>query len=218
METAITKKHVGIGFIFLFAVFFINSILARIPIDFESIWWVIRLGVFNLLIIATVVYIAFSRKCQSSLPAKIGGAMYALYSFWFVMEHLAFHFSGEGIVRLPSMTYVHTLYFVLYMLAVLLFAWGSKLWLPSKIAYSASVLTNVFCYVMGTIVERSMWLNGDDYEAIESVRSMCDTALWVSFAFVLVSLVLTIVWMCSKSNNNGQTETYSTYNSELNEI
>ncbi len=215
MEAAITKKHVGAGFIALFAIFLINGILARIPVDYESIWWVIRAAVFNLLIIAAVVYIAFSRKCQSSLPAKIGGAMYVLYTLWFTTEIIAFQITGEGIIKFPSMTYVYISYFVLYALGVLLFAWGSKLWQPSKIAFTASVLTNIFCYVMGTIVIHSMWRNGDDYEAIESVRSMCDTASWVSYTLVAASLVLTIVWMCSKSKDDGQTETY---NPKLNEI
>lgn len=210
MEKAITKKHVGIGFIFLFAVLFINSILARIHVDFESIWWVIRSGVFDLLIIAAVIYIAFYRKCQSSLPAKIGGAMYALFMFWFEMESLAFHFTGESIVRFPSMTYAHITYFVLYALGVLLFAWGSKLWLPSKIAYTACVLTNIFCYVMGNIILRSAL-----HEDYESILSTLNTASWVSFALVAVSLVLTIVWMCSKSNDDKQTETYKPI---LNEI
>ena len=215
METAITKKHVGAGFIALFAIFLINGILVRIPVDYESIWWVIRAAVFNLLIIAAVVYIAFSRKCQSSLPAKIGGAMYSMYLLWFVMETIAFQITGEGIIRFSSMTYVYISYFVLYVLGVFLFAWGSQLWLPSKIVYTASVLTNIFCYVMGTIVVQSMWRNGDDYEAIESVQSMCDTASWVSFAFVAASLVLTIVWMCSKSKDDNQAETYKPI---LNEI
>ena len=212
METAITKKHVGTGFIYLFAVLFINGILVRIPVAPESILWDIRVYYVNLLLIPAIAYIAFSRKCQSSLPAKIGGAMYVLYAFWIVMEILAVRLTGEGIVKFPSMAYSHISYFVFYALAVLLFAWGSKLWLPSKIAYTASVLTSVFCYVMGNIVLFSAMRNGEDYE---SILPTLNTATWVSFALVAASLVLTIIWMCSTSKDDGQTETY---NQKLNEI
>lgn len=194
------KKYVGISFIILLAVFFVNGFVIRILLGintslFEVLDWWFVIG--YLIQIATVAFIGFYQGCQSSPISKVGSVLYGILMILLIVNKISSKFTTNALLYFAGISeYFNSL--VLYAPGLLLLAWGSKLWLPSKITFSLIVLLDVVAdMIWAKLVPMYQNINYcSSFEDIDSLQSTADILGYVSSFTVLVTLILTIIWMC----------------------
>lgn len=204
------KKHLGLGFLFFFTILLITYVFDVIEIDYESSWSSIRRNWFTwypILLIVTAIYIAFFRKCQSSLPAKVGCILYTPFLVSGLINMLTYISTGKFVAILSSSPY-KCICFGFYVLGIILLTWGSRLWLPAKIAFTSCIALNITFDI----------LFFTSYKYSDSFFSVWEIISWASFAFVIVAFILTIIWMCQKPKPDELFESSDTYQPKLNEI
>lgn len=201
MDKQSLRKNLGVGFIVLFAVFLINSIIARIPLNPDSGlnsackgWFILSYFLQG----GAISYISFNKVCKSTIIAKIGCCLYGILLITYIVNQFAYIISDESLIYFPNISeYINSLVF--FAPGLLLLTWGSKLWLPSKIVFSITILFDVILdMIWAKLVV--MYRNYEYYsfDQIEPLQNISDTISTVSSLFLLTSLVLTIVWLFLK--------------------
>lgn len=209
METVNYKKPLGLGFIALFAIFLINLSVGYIPIAIDSPFWAIRdwWNVISYILQAAATgYIAFCPQCKSSIFTKIGFGLYTILTLICAINDIAYMHTGAVLWNFDGLQYVLSL--ALYAPGLLFIAWGSKLWMPSKIALSAQVAIGVIGDMIW-IKLRHMYQNYMDFpiEQIESIQSTADIIHHICLFIMIAALILTIIWVYTRdkaqySHNN----------------
>lgn len=202
MQQESYKKYLSIGFIALFSIFLINSIVSRIILDYESAIWNVRTWWFVLsyiIQIAIVIYICFYPPCKTSIVSKIGGCLYIILELVYISNQISFSISDNSLIYSTGIfEYLTSL--LLYTPGLLLFYWGCKLWLPVKILMTITIALDLICdMIWAQLIP--MYQNFQEYsiEQTEPLQKAVDAIGSIPFFFVLVSLILTIVWYNKKS-------------------
>lgn len=187
-------------FITLFAIFLINLSVGYIPIPVDSPFWAICdwwYIISYVLQIAATGYITYCPQCKSSIFTVIGFALYTILTLICATNHIAYMHAGAALWNSEGLQYVLSL--ALYAPGLLLIAWGSKLWTPSKIALSIQVAFGVIGDMIW-IKLRHMYQNYNDFpfEQIESIQSTADIIHSICLFIMIVALILTIIWVCKR--------------------
>lgn len=201
MEIASYKKYVTPGFIALFVVWIINLISANIPLEYEGFLWYARIlwWVFSYMLqIGIIAYLCFFPRCQALVAAKIGGCLYILLELIYTFNEISFVFTKENLIYSPGIfEYLTTL--LLYAPGILLFFWGSKLWLPVKILMTVSTGIDVACEMIWAQLLPMYQSPIYSIEQTEPLRIAVQTLGIVPLFFILISLILTGIWMNMRS-------------------
>lgn len=203
MEIENYKKTIGWGLIALFTVFFINVLVACIPVMHDSAfykirdWWFILSQIIQA---SAVILIAFSRNSQASLISKIGAILYSLLMLMYITNRIVFFINGNAFLYFQGVSeYVNSL--LLYSPGLLLLVWGlSKLWLPIKLVTTLSVIVSIIeDMIWARLVP--MYQNMSDYsfEQTEPLQNIVDILSHINSFITFALIVLTFVWMCLRS-------------------
>lgn len=198
------KKYVGFGFIALFTVFLINAFVARIPLEYESPLWNVRMWWFifgYFFQIAAVSYLGFYRKCQSTIITKIGCILYYILMLIYLINQISYKFTGNSPIYIPGVSeYLYSL--VLYAPGLLLLVWGSKFWLPSKITLSLAVAFDVACdMIWARLIPMYQNMSEYTFDETDRLQSIINILSYFSTFLILTTLILSIVWLCMKKKS-----------------
>ena len=203
MEIENYKKTIGWGLIALFTVFFINVLVARIPVMHDSAfykirdWWFILSQIIQA---STVILIAFSRKSQASLISKIGAILYSLLMLMYITNRIVFFINGNAFLYFQGVSeYVNSL--LLYSPGMLLLVWGlSKLWLPIKLVTTLSVIVSIIeDMIWARLVPMNQNMSDYSFEQTEPLQNIVDILSHINSFITFALIVLSFVWMCLRS-------------------
>lgn len=203
MEIENYKKTIGWGLIALFTVFFINVLVACIPVMHDSAfykirdWWFILSQIIQA---SAVILIAFSRKSQASLISKIGAILYSLLMLMYITNRIVFFINGNAFLYFQGVSeYVNSL--LLYSPGLLLLVWGlSKLWLPIKLVTTLSVIVSIIeDMIWARLVPMNQNMSEYSFEQTEPLQNIVDILSHINSFITFALIVLTIVWMCLRS-------------------
>lgn len=203
MEIENYKKTIGWGLIALFTVFFINVLVARIPVMHDSAFYKIRDWWFilsHIIQASAVVLIAFSRKSQASLISKIGAILYSLLMLMYITNRIVFFINGNALLYFQGVSeYVNSL--LLYSPGLLLLVWGlSKLWLPIKLVTTLSVIVSIIeDMIWARLVPMNQNMSDYSFEQTEPLQNIVDILSHINSFITFALIVLTFVWMCLRS-------------------
>ena len=203
MEIENYKKTIGWGLIALFTVFFINVLVARIPVMHDSAfykirdWWFILSQIIQA---SAVILIAFSRNSQASLISKIGAILYSLLMLMYITNRIVFFINGNAFLYFQGVSeYVNSL--LLYSPGLLLLVWGlSKLWLPIKLVTTLSVIVSIIeDMIWARLVPMNQNMSDYSFEQTEPLQNIVDILSHINSFITFALIVLTFVWMCLRS-------------------
>lgn len=203
MEIENYKKTIGWGLIALFTVFFINVLVACIPVMHDSAfykirdWWFILSQIIQA---SAVILIAFSRKSQASLISKIGAILYSLLMLMYITNRIVFFINGNAFLYFQGVSeYVNSL--LLYSPGLLLLVWGlSKLWLPIKLVTTLSVIVSIIeDMIWARLVPMNQNMSDYSFEQTEPLQNIVDILSHINSFITFALIVLTFVWMCLRS-------------------
>ena len=203
MEIENYKKTIGWGLIALFTVFFINVLVACIPVMHDSAfykirdWWFILSQIIQA---SAVILIAFSRNSQASLISKIGAILYSLLMLMYITNRMVFFINGNAFLYFQGVSeYVNSL--LLYSPGLLLLVWGlSKLWLPIKLVTTLSVIVSIIeDMIWARLVPMNQNMSDYSFEQTEPLQNIVDILSHINSFITFALIVLTFVWMCLRS-------------------
>lgn len=203
MEIANYKKSIGLGFIILFSVFVINSLVAAIPemsdTSFYKIrdWWFLLSQIIQA---AAVIFVAFNRKSQASIFSKIGACLYSTLMLIFIFNRLSYNITGESYLYFSGVSeYLNT--FLFYTPGLLLLLWGlSKLWLPIKLVTTLMVAISVVeDMIWAKLVPMYRNMSDFTFEQTEPLQYTVDLLSHINIIVIIAVLILTIVWFNLKT-------------------
>ncbi|MDY4459021.1 MAG: hypothetical protein SPE17_00955 [Alloprevotella sp.] len=203
MEIENYKKTIGWGLIALFTVFFINVLVACIPVMHDSAfykirdWWFILSQIIQA---SAVILIAFSRNSQASLISKIGAILYSLLMLMYITNRIVFFINGNAFLYFQGVSeYVNSL--LLYSPGLLLLVWGlSKLWLPIKLVTTLSVIVSIIeDMIWARLVPMNQNMSDYSFEQTEPLQNIVDILSHINSFITFALIVLTFVWMCLRS-------------------
>lgn len=203
MEIENYKKTIGRGLIALFTVFFINVLVACIPVMHDSAfykirdWWFILSQIIQA---SAVILIAFSRNSQASLISKIGAILYSLLMLMYITNRIVFFINGNAFLYFQGVSeYVNSL--LLYSPGLLLLVWGlSKLWLPIKLVTTLSVIVSIIeDMIWARLVPMNQNMSDYSFEQTEPLQNIVDILSHINSFITFALIVLTFVWMCLRS-------------------
>ena len=203
MEIENYKKTIGWGLIALFTVFFINVLVACIPVMHDSAfykirdWWFILSQIIQA---SAVILIAFSRNSQASLISKIGAILYSLLMLMYITNRIVFFINGNAFLYFQGVSeYVNSL--LLYSPGLLLLVWGlSKLWLPIKLVTTLSVIVSIIeDMIWARLVPMNQNMSDYSFEQTEPLQNIVDILSHINSFITFTLIVLTFVWMCLRS-------------------
>lgn len=203
MEIENYKKTIGWGLIALFTVFFINVLVACIPVMHDSAfykirdWWFILSQIIQA---SAVILIAFSRKSQASLISKIGAILYSLLMLMYITNRIVFFINGNAFLYFQGVSeYVNSL--LLYSPGLLLLVWGlSKLWLPIKLVTTLSVIVSIIeDMIWARLVPMNQNMSDYSFEQTEPLQNIVDILSHINSFITFALIVLTFVWMYLRS-------------------
>lgn len=203
MEITNYKKTIGLGLIVLFTVFFINLLVARIPLMSDSIFYKIRDWWFLLSQIIqafAVIFVAFSRQSQASIVSKIGAILYSVLMIIYISNRLAYNINDSTFLYFQGISeYINSL--LLYTPGLLLLVWGlNELWLPIKIVTTLSVVvTTIGDMIWAKLVPMYQNISDYSYEQTDSMQNIVDILNSTNTIITLTLIVLSIIWICLRS-------------------
>ena len=204
MEQGSYKKYLSIGFIVLFSTLLINTILSVIPFGHDSIiwkicgWWYVLSCIIQ---IAIVIYLCFYPPCKPSVVSKVGGCLYVLLLLISFVNQISFNLTGYSLIYSSSGIFDCLKALFLYTPGLLLFYWGSKLWLPVKILMTVNVVIDLARIMILWTQIVPMYKNIKEYsiKQIELLQNGFNITGCIPFFLILASLILTIVWYNKKT-------------------
>lgn len=193
MEIENYKKTIGWGLIALFTVFFINVLVACIPVMHDSAfykirdWWFILSQIIQA---SAVILIAFSRNSQASLISKIGAILYSLLMLMYITNRIVFFINGNAFLYFQGVSeYVNSL--LLYSPGLLLLVWGlSKLWLPIKLVTTLSVIVSIIeDMIWARLVPMNQNMSDYSFEQTEPLQNIVDILSHIN-SFITFALIV----------------------------
>ena len=188
------KKRIGICLRIMFGISLIICLLNQIN-SFTYINYLYLLS--DIIYIAPILYIAFNKQSGSNVWSKTGGGLYIALLLMFASQQVAILAKGTPLIEfgllwwiIPSASY----------LFLLMFYWGTRIWLPIKIVITTNVIPDIVSIIA---YSKLIHAQGSDYqiweEAIESYTSTVDLIRILNTIIYAISLILAIVWLSDRS-------------------
>ncbi len=189
------KKRIGICLCIIFGISLITCLLQKIS-SFTYINYLYLLS--DIIYIGPILYIAFNKQSGSNIWSKTGGGLYVALLLMFASEQVAILEKGTPLIEWSFLGWA--IISSATSLFLLMFYWGTRIWLPIKIVITANIIpkiVNIIAY------SKVIHAEGSDYQTREeAIRSYTSTVDLISILYIIiyaVSLILTIVWMLESS-------------------
>lgn len=189
------KKRIGISLCIIFGVSLITCLLQQID-SFPYINYLYLLS--DIIYIGPILYIAFNRQSGSNTWSKTGAGLYVALLLMFASQQVAILEKGTPLIEFGLLWWA--IISSASSLFLLMFYWGTRIWLPIKIVITTNVIPNIVNIIA---YSKLIHVVDSDYhtraEAIESYTSTVDIISILTIIIYAVSLILTIVWLLERS-------------------
>lgn len=189
------KKRIGICLCIIFGISLITCLLQKIS-SFTYINYLYLLS--DIIYIGPILFIAFNKQSGSNIWSKTGGGLYVALLLMFASEQVAILEKGTPLIEFGFLGW--TIISSATSLFLLMFYWGTRIWLPIKIVITTNVIPNIVNIIAYSKV---IHVVDSDYhtraEAVESYTSTVDIISILTIIIYAVSLILTIVWLLESS-------------------
>lgn len=189
------KKRIGICLCIIFGISLISCLLQKIS-SFTYINYLYLLS--DIIYIGPILYIAFNKQSGSNIWSKTGGGLYVALLLMFASEQVAILEKGTPLIEFGFLGWA--IISSATSLFLLMFYWGTRIWLPIKIVITTNVIPNIVNIIAYSKV---IHVVDNDYhtraEAVESYESTVDIISILTIIIYAVSLILTIVWLLESS-------------------
>lgn len=189
------KKRIGICLCIIFGISLITGLLQQID-SFTYINYLYLLS--DIIYIGPILFIAFNKQSGSNIWSKTGGGLYVALLLMFASEQVAILEKGTPLIEFGFLGWAISSSAT--SLFLLMFYWGTRIWLPIKIVITTNVIPNIVNIIAYSKV---IHVVDSDYhtraEAVESYESTVDIISILTIIIYAVSLILTIVWLLESS-------------------
>ena len=189
------KKRIGICLCIIFGISLITCLLQKIS-SFTYINYLYLLS--DIIYIGPILFIAFNKQSGSNIWSKTGGGLYVALLLMFASEQVAILEKGTPLIEFGFLGWA--IISSATSLFLLMFYWGTRIWLPIKIVITTNVIPNIVNIIAYSKV---IHVVDSDYhtraEAVESYTSTVDIISILTIIIYAVSLILTIVWLLESS-------------------
>ena len=189
------KKRIGICLCIIFGISLITCLLQKIS-SFTYINYLYLLS--DIIYIGPILFIAFNKQSGSNIWSKTGGGLYVALLLMFASEQVAILEKGTPLIEFGFLGWA--IISSATSLFLLMFYWGTRIWLPIKIVITNNVIPNIVNIIAYSKV---IHVVDSDYhtraEAVESYESTVDIISILTIIIYAVSLILTIVWLLESS-------------------
>lgn len=189
------KKRIGICLCIIFGISLITCLLQKIS-SFIYINYLYLLS--DIIYIGPILFIAFNKQSGSNIWSKTGGGLYVALLLMFASEQVAILEKGTPLIEWSFLGWA--IISSATSLFLLMFYWGTRIWLPIKIVITTNVIPNIVNIIAYSKV---IHVVDSDYhtraEAVESYESTVDIISILTIIIYAVSLILTIVWLLESS-------------------
>ena len=189
------KKRIGICLCIIFGISLITCLLQKIS-SFTYINYLYLLS--DIIYIGPILFIAFNKQSGSNIWSKTGGGLYVALLLMFASEQVAILEKGTPLIEFGFLGWA--IISSATSLFLLMFYWGTRIWLPIKIVITTNVIPNIVNIIAYSKVIHAV---DSDYhtraEAVESYESTVDIISILTIIIYAVSLILTIVWLLERS-------------------
>lgn len=189
------KKRIGICLCIIFGISLITCLLQKIS-SFTYINYLYLLS--DIIYIGPILFIAFNKQSGSNIWSKTGGGLYVALLLMFASEQVAILEKGTPLIEWSFLGWA--IISSATSLFLLMFYWGTRIWLPIKIVITTNVIPNIVNIIAYSKV---IHVVDSDYhtraEAVESYESTVDIISILTIIIYAVSLILTIVWLLESS-------------------
>lgn len=189
------KKRIGICLCIIFGISLITCLLQKIS-SFTYINYLYLLS--DIIYIGPILFIAFNKQSGSNIWSKTGGGLYVALLLMFASEQVAILEKGTPLIEFGFLGWA--IISSATSLFLLMFYWGTRIWLPIKIVITTNVIPNIVNIIAYSKV---IHVVDSDYhtraEAVESYESTVDIISILTIIIYAVSLILTIVWLLESS-------------------
>lgn len=189
------KKRIGICLCIIFGISLITCLLQQID-SFTYINYLYLLS--DIIYIGPILFIAFNKQSGSNIWSKTGGGLYVALLLMFASEQVAILEKGTPLIEWSFLGWA--IISSATSLFLLMFYWGTRIWLPIKIVITTNVIPNIVNIIAYSKV---IHVVDSDYhtraEAVESYESTVDIISILTIIIYAVSLILTIVWLLESS-------------------
>ena len=189
------KKRIGICLCIIFGISLITCLLQKIS-SFTYINYLYLLS--DIIYIGPILFIAFNKQSGSNIWSKTGGGLYVALLLMFASEQVAILEKGTPLIEFGFLWWA--IISSATSLFLLMFYWGTRIWLPIKIVITTNVSPNIVNIIAYSKV---IHVVDSDYhtraEAVESYESTVDIISILTIIIYAVSLILTIVWLLESS-------------------
>lgn len=189
------KKRIGICLCIIFGISLITCLLQKIS-SFTYINYLYLLS--DIIYIGPILFIAFNKQSGSNIWSKTGGGLYVALLLMFASEQVAILEKGTPLIEWSFLGWA--IISSATSLFLLMFYWGTRIWLPIKIVITTNVIPNIVNIIAYSKV---IHVVDSDYhtraEAVESYESTVDIISILTIIIYAVSLILTIVWLLGSS-------------------
>lgn len=189
------KKRIGISLCIIFGISLIICLLQQIN-SFTYINYLYLLS--DIIYIAPILYIAFNKQSGSNVWSKTGGGLYVALLLMFASQQVAILEKGTPLIEFGLLWWA--IISSASSLFLLMFYWGTRIWLPIKIVITTNIIPNIVNIIA---YSKLIHAQGSDYqiweEAIESYTSTVDLIGILNTIIYAISLILAIVWLLDRS-------------------
>lgn len=189
------KKRIGICLCIIFGISLITCLLQKIS-SFTYINYLYLLS--DIIYIGPILFIAFNKQSGSNIWSKTGGGLYVALLLMFASEQVAILEKGTPLIEFGFLGWA--IISSATSLFLLMFYWGTRIWLTIKIVITTNVIPNIVNIIAYSKV---IHVVDSDYhtraEAVESYESTVDIISILTIIIYAVSLILTIVWLLESS-------------------
>lgn len=189
------KKRIGICLCIIFGISLITCLLQKIS-SFTYINYLYLLS--DIIYIGPILFIAFNKQSGSNIWSKTGGGLYVALLLMFASQQVAILEKGTPLIEFGFLGWA--IISSATSLFLLMFYWGTRIWLPIKIVITTNVIPKIVDIIAYSKV---IHVVDSDYhtraEAVESYESTVDIISILTIIIYAVSLILTIVWLLESS-------------------
>ena len=182
-------KHIGIAFCTFLCMMLIQLTIGLINWNMSLIFLINLINIIlDIIIVASILYIGFSKKIKSRLTTKIGATLHSLYYLYWIIA-ICLYIIGD-----PLVYYTYPIIIcssLIFICSFLLFIWGMDIWRPAKIVLSLLLLTSLV-----DIVAKCSWMNImeqgliDDY--VSNYNKIQNVIIAIDIISIFTSLLLVI--------------------------
>lgn len=211
----LNKKNIGVCLCIIFAIYALSSIVSRIVYEPGSsvhtiinLWYVVS----TIAMAATLLIVAFVKKFNSNAFVKAGAMLLTIGNLIAAINTLGIIAGGEALINIVTSPVGHYLYmFILNVAGPLLFFWGLRTWIFTKIAATLTISADIFIFFnfrkiidVQTVYDNSNISFDDFLSEIQPAQDSISTGNLLFIACAVIALALNIVWMTRGGNGNNR--------------